>query len=213
MSKENNIRKRLETFVRQLSIDECYRQLVLAYMQMERCQQVLRGEDVEPVEMRDNGLSSDLELFYLCKKVREELDYVKGDEFGNKIVDDIPHYLFGSQEKAFKYLQEGLDKAFEDFISKYGGKDREFQPDKKTIEAIKRYSRKFIRGDKVWYMLGDRVQHGAIDYPMEGSGDMTTYMTEEGHIVLECETFRTLDQLLDYLKTTSVNHLKEESDE
>lgn len=74
MSKTNKLSEKFSAFVSQLTSDQCLKQLALAYMQMELCQQVLRGEDVEPVEMMDNGDSSDLELFYLCKKVREELD-------------------------------------------------------------------------------------------------------------------------------------------
>lgn len=82
MSNNNRLKKRLSVFVNQLSPDECREQLVLAYMQMERCQQVLRGEDVEPVAMMDNGESSDLELFYQCRKVRDELDCLN-----NKLAD------------------------------------------------------------------------------------------------------------------------------
>lgn len=80
MSKTKKLRKKFTAFARQLSPDECREQLVLAYLQMEKCLQVLRGEDVEPVAMKDNGESSDLELFYMCKKVREELDYINQNE-------------------------------------------------------------------------------------------------------------------------------------
>lgn len=80
MSKLKKLKKRLTAFASQLTPDECREQLVLSYLQMERCQQVLRGEDVEPVTQMDNGESSDLELFYLCKKVREELDLLNHTE-------------------------------------------------------------------------------------------------------------------------------------
>lgn len=64
-------------FVGGLSEEECRSQLVLAYLQMELCQNVLDGEDdVEPVSMMDNGESSDLELFYKCKKAASELSYL-----------------------------------------------------------------------------------------------------------------------------------------
>ena len=79
MANKKILRKKLTEFVSRMSDDEVRKQLVLAYLQMEKCQQVLRGENVEPVEMKDNGMSSDLELFYLCKKVREELDCI-GEE-------------------------------------------------------------------------------------------------------------------------------------
>lgn len=80
MSKTKKLRKKFAAFVNQLSPAECREQLVLAYLQMEKCMQVLRGEDIEPVAMKDNGESSDLELFYMCKKVREELDSLNQEE-------------------------------------------------------------------------------------------------------------------------------------
>jgi len=60
-------REKIKEFVDSLSERQAREQLVLAYLQMERCIAVLHGEDVEPVDMMDNGLSSDLELFYACK--------------------------------------------------------------------------------------------------------------------------------------------------
>lgn len=84
MSKTKKLKKKFAAFVSQLTPDECREQLVLAYLQMEKCLQVLRGEDVEPVAMMDNGESSDLELFYMCKKVREELDYLNQAEKKSK---------------------------------------------------------------------------------------------------------------------------------
>ena len=77
MSVNVRLKRRFTSFVNQLSPDECREQLVLAYLQMERCQEILRGDDVTHVTMMDNGMSSDLELFYLCKKVRRELDYLE----------------------------------------------------------------------------------------------------------------------------------------
>ena len=82
MSKIERLKKRFSAFVNQLTPDQVREQLVLAYLQMEKCQTVLKGYDVEPVEMMDNGESSDLELFYRCKKVAEELGYL------NKMVHD-----------------------------------------------------------------------------------------------------------------------------
>jgi hypothetical protein len=65
-----------EKFVNGLTDEEARKELVLAYLQMERCQEALDGNDVEPVEMKDNGQSSDLELFYKCKKAANELAYL-----------------------------------------------------------------------------------------------------------------------------------------
>lgn len=116
MSKTKKLRKKFAAFASQLSPDECREQLVLAYLQMERCQQVLRGENVEPVAMKDNGESSDLELFYRCKKVCEELDYLNQAEKKSKgksitigvdvdCSDAIKH--FKEFKKKFENLQIG----------------------------------------------------------------------------------------------------------
>ena len=82
MGKSKRLGKRFTAFVNQLTPDQVREQLVLAYLQMEKCQNVLKGYDVEPVKMMDNGESSDLELFYRCKKASEELAYL------NKMVHD-----------------------------------------------------------------------------------------------------------------------------
>ena len=68
----DEMKETIEKFVDGLTPEEIKEQLKLAYLQMERCKQVLNGADVEPVEMKDNGLSSDLELFYSCKKCAAE---------------------------------------------------------------------------------------------------------------------------------------------
>lgn len=76
MGKIGKLRKKFTAFVNQLSPDQVREQLVLAYLQMEQSQRVLQGEDVEPLTMLDNGECSDLELFYRCKKVADELAYL-----------------------------------------------------------------------------------------------------------------------------------------
>lgn len=66
--------KIINYFVAGLSEKEAREQLSLAYQQMELCMRVLNGEKgIDPVTMKDNGLSSDLELFYKCKKVADFL--------------------------------------------------------------------------------------------------------------------------------------------
>lgn len=72
--KQENV-KIINHFVASLSEKEAREQLSLAYQQMELCMEVLNGnKEAEPVKMRDNGLSSDLELFYKCKKASDLLD-------------------------------------------------------------------------------------------------------------------------------------------
>lgn len=66
----------IRSFVGSLTEPVCRDQLIRAYLQMERCRQVLHGMDVEPIEMKDNGLSTDLELFYQCRKIATELEYL-----------------------------------------------------------------------------------------------------------------------------------------
>lgn len=66
--------KVINYFIASLSEKEAREQLSLAYQQMELCMRVLDGEKgIDPVTMKDNGLSSDLELFYKCKKVADFL--------------------------------------------------------------------------------------------------------------------------------------------
>lgn len=66
--------KVINYFIASLSEKEAREQLSLAYQQMELCIRVLNGEKgIDPVTMKDNGLSSDLELFYKCKKVADFL--------------------------------------------------------------------------------------------------------------------------------------------
>ena len=72
------VRKEFTAFVSSLGEDEVRRELALAYEMMERCLDVLNGDDYGPVAMLDNGESSDLELFYKCREVRKELDECYG---------------------------------------------------------------------------------------------------------------------------------------
>lgn len=65
---------RLRNYICELSEQEVRAQLFLCYCQMERCIRLLHGDKkVKPVEMADNGLSTDLELFYTCKRVVDGL--------------------------------------------------------------------------------------------------------------------------------------------
>lgn len=79
---KDELKETIDKFVDGLTPEEIKMQLKLAYLQMERCKEVLNGADVEPVEMMDNGLSSDLELFYSCKKRAAECAHL------NKIVKE-----------------------------------------------------------------------------------------------------------------------------
>lgn len=80
----DNERKKIRLFIDGLSEAEVRGELMLAYECMEQCVQVLTGKNgIKPVEMKDNGISSDLELFYTCKNAAEQMYGVEPnkDEF------------------------------------------------------------------------------------------------------------------------------------
>ena len=114
MGKIGKLRKKFTAFVDQLSPDQVREQLILAYLQMEQCQRVLRGEDVEPIEMLDNGESSDLELFYRCKKAAEELAYLNKMVHEGKKVGSLEVELKFNTNPAIRSMQE-LSKKFREF--------------------------------------------------------------------------------------------------
>jgi len=111
MSKIKRLKKRFTAFVNQLTPDQVREQLILAYLQMETCKNALKGYDVEPIEMMDNGESSDLELFYMCKKVREELDYLNQNE-GKQDENKITIGVDIDCSEAIDHLKD-LQKEFE----------------------------------------------------------------------------------------------------
>ncbi len=80
--------KNFKAFIETLSEKECRLQLSLAYLHMERCIQVLNGAEIDPVVMKDNGKSSDLELFYACKKARKEIERLRGDSADKEEVEE-----------------------------------------------------------------------------------------------------------------------------
>lgn len=194
MSNIKELRNRFTQFVSQLSPDEVREQLVLAYLQMEKCMQVLRGADVEPVSMMDNGESSDLELFYRCKKAAEELAYL------NKMLHE------GKSVGTIRFVAElpMMDLSFDT-----GNPNSVKWPFVETIlaEYENEYAKKssngrFAKGQDVWYMFGDRVQHSTIEYPMRYVDGTTIYKTKLGHNTAECETFESLEELMENLKKT-----------
>lgn len=200
MGKIGKLRKKFNAFVNQLSPDQVREQLVLAYLQMEKCMQVLRGADVEPVSMMDNGESSDLELFYHCKKAAEELAYLNNMMHEGKKVGTLEIEV----KVDTRNLQNELDKIkIRDYIRPIEFHLEPFRF-KKEISKISESLRmpKFGKGQEVWYMLGDRVQHSTIEYPMRDEDGITIYKTKLGHITAECETFGSLEELMENLKTT-----------
>ena len=201
MSMIKKLKKRFTAFVNQLSPDQVREQLVLAYLQMEQCQRVLRGEDVEPVTMLDNGESSGLELFYRCKKAAEELAYL------NQMVHDgneVGHIEFEVKVDTRNFQNE-LDKIkIRDYIKP---EDIHLEPFLRFKEELSRITGslrmpKFGKGQEVWYMFGDRVQHSTIVGIVRKVDGVTIYKTKLGHETAECETFGSLEELLENLKNT-----------
>ena len=135
MGKIGKLRKKFTAFVNQLSPDQVREQLILAYLQMEQCQRVLRGENVEPLTMLDNGESSDLELFYQCKKSAEELAYL------NQVVSK-PKFGFASNEQV-----ERLKKIAESF--------REL--------GMKLQPRQLIIGKEVFFLSKGRIHKSILE--------------------------------------------------
>lgn len=108
MSKRKKRIKELKNFVSQLSDMECREELICAYLQMENCQRVLRGEDVVPDQMmRDNGHQTDMELFYLCKKVRKELEYLDSNQEKRLHLDVSVN--ISDESKRLHSLSEAID--------------------------------------------------------------------------------------------------------
>lgn len=181
--RRRNLRERLEEYVAGLSAVEVREQLVLAFLQMERCQMVLRGEDVEPVAMKDNGESSDLELFYMCKKVAQErsVDKDGGDE------DD-----YGGCDLAFEILGDKIWRQFNSYMEEIFG----------TSDADEVEKRIFSSGDEVYYYSGGIRKSAVCDISFDsGRKPMWTITLTDGSVLhdLNC-LFRTRDELVVNLK-------------
>lgn len=204
MSKIERLKKRFTAFVNQLTPNQVREQLVLAYLQMEKCQAVLKGYDVEPESMMDNGESSDLELFYRCKKAAEELAYLnkmvhEGKKVGTLVFDvKIETQKFEKELDSFREYLNPRVFDLDAFLRTKGGLPKITERFRKSDWS----SFLFEKGQEVWYMFGDRVQHSTIEYPIRKVDGITIYKTKLGHDTAECETFGSLEELMDNLKKT-----------
>ncbi len=78
-------KRMLRAFVGSLTEAEARDELFLAYVMMEDCLAILRGEKApRPVVMRDNGLSSDLELYYTCLERMSQVRELKKSDNGKE---------------------------------------------------------------------------------------------------------------------------------
>lgn len=181
---ERGLKKKFTEYVNGLSECDVRKELVLAYLQMERCQHVLRGDDVKPVAMKDNGMSSDLELFYLCRKVREELDSPDDSDY-EEDDDDYMEVTFSG-----KSVDEVVGK-LKDFFSGRQSGEEGGDGGRQCMYSV---------GDRIWYMYGDMVQHSQVKSIMHDSDGMVIYGTQLGHKTAESETFGSLDELINSLR-------------
>ena len=62
------IDKSFSDMAARLTPDEAREQLRLAYEHMKRCNEILQGHDVPPVDLMDDNRQTALELYYRCKK-------------------------------------------------------------------------------------------------------------------------------------------------
>ena len=145
---------------------------------------MLRGDDVKPVAMTDNGMSSDLELFYLCKKVREELDSSDDGDYEEDDEDYMEVTFSG------KSVDEVVGKLKDFFSGKQSGEEGG-DGGQQCMYSV---------GDRIWYMYGDMIQHSQVKSIMHDSDGMVIYGTRLGHKTAECETFGSLDELINSLR-------------
>ena len=197
MSKFKKLKKRLTAFASQLTPDECREQLVLSYLQMERCQQVLRGEDVEPVTQMDNGESSDLELFYLCKKVREELTYL------NDVVS-------GKQKRIDKHVIS-IDIDTSEAVKKLRRLGESFKKIGKALEP-----RQLTLGHEVFFLNKGRIHKSIlvdfIGMICDGTGDVVCRIKGYTNVIPARCLYSTPEELVKSVGEVVSNHVSLSSD-
>lgn len=185
------------SFVSQLSPAECREQLVLAYIQMEKCINVLKGNEDNPETLKDNGRSSDLELFYRCKKMSSDLKYLKGKVSEKE--HDLPSkevigrlIKFASDKKRLKPCGTQLNQGMQ--LMSFINADV-------VMYGFRTDIPKFAKNDKVWYMYGNKMQHSGVGYVKYDKDGSVIYHTYAGHDTAESETFSTMDELIENLKS------------
>lgn len=204
MGKIGKLRKKFTAFVNQLSPDQVREQLVLAYLQMETCKNALKGYDVEPIEMMDNGECSDLELFYSCKKAAEELAYMNnelskpetmmGNPFALKI--DISEYpLHFDTSDPLNSLKE-LRKCFERM---------KFAMRPKVLDV----------GTEVYFLSKGRIHKSTVKEVVglvAGSGEPCFYVNGHDNVIPASYLYDTAVRLASTIGKLVNNHVSVSSD-
>lgn len=212
MSKIKRLRKRFTAFVNQLTPDQCREQLVLAYLQMEKCQNVLKGYDVEPVEMMDNGDSSDLELFYRCKKAAEELACLNDELFHLK--EDYLHL------KAEDFLKGQNNNGRIPFTVKVDVSE-EVKRLKKIAESFKELGknlqpRQLTLGHEVYFLSKGRIHKSIlqdfIGMVCDGTGEVVCRVKGYENGIPARYLFGKADELAKEIGKVVSNHVSLSSD-
>ena len=192
MGKSKRLRKRITKFVSGLSDDTVREQLILAYLQMERCINVLRGYDVEPVEMMDNGDSTDLELFYRCKKASAEIEQL------NLLTENPEGISLVVDEKDAHTLAESF---FMEAVKKHMAEE----------EVIR-----FVKiGQKVYHLYGGRIHRSVIKSDEgvdEGTGLTICRMEGYDNPIFLNNVYESAKQLVEYIGYRVEDHISYSSD-
>ena len=212
MGKIGKLRKKFTAFVNQLSPDQVREQLVLAYLQMEQSQRVLRGEDVEPLTMLDNGECSDLELFYRCKKAAEELACLNDELFHLK--EDYLHL------KAEDFLKGQNNHGRIPFTVKVDVSE-EVKRLKKIAESFKELGknlqpRQLTLGHEVYFLSKGRIHKSIlqdfIGMVCDGSGEVVCRVKGYENGIPARYLFGKADELAKEIGKVVSNHISLSSD-
>lgn len=191
MGKSKRLRKRFTAFVNQLTPDQVREQLVLAYLQMEKCQNVLKGYDVEPVKMMDNGDNSDLELFYRCKKTAGELAYL------NKMVHDGKKV--GTLELEVKFDTSPAILSLKELRKEFF----------KMADSMK--PKVFQVGSVVYFLNKGRIHKSTVK-EVVGSGEPCCYVNGHDNVIPASYLYRTPVRLALTIGKLVNNHVSVSSD-
>lgn len=206
MSKIKRLKKRFAAFVNQLTPDQVREQLILAYLQMETCKKALKGYDVEPVEMMDNGECSDLELFYSCKKAAEELAYLNNELSKPETMRGNPFVLKVDISKYYEPLH--FDTS--DPLSSW----KELR---KCFERMKFAMRPKVLdvGTEVYFLSKGRIHKSTVKEVVglvAGSGEPCCYVNGHDNVIPASYLYDTAVRLASTIGKLVNNHVSVSSD-
>ena len=206
MGKIGKLRKKFTAFVNQLSPDQVREQLILAYLQMEQTQRVLRGENVEPLTMLDNGESSDLELFYSCKKSAEELAYLNNEL-------SKPETMMGNPIA----LKVDISKYYEPLHFDTSDPLNSLKELRKCFERMKFAMRPKVLdvGTEVYFLSKGRIHKSTVKEVVglvAGSGEPCCYVNGHDNVIPASYLYDTAVRLASTIGKLVNNHVSVSSD-